>query len=242
MTLRSTAAIRSKRQCWACSRIIGSRESTSLTVPSKRDRAKLSSSGSVLCKRRKVAITCWGVCSPSSHWKSICKASSRAFLREAIQESCPLLTNKRRRPLLEESAGSFLHVGRRAAKSEQSGFEELPLRLRHFHAVIHGFHGKLHRQRAVGHDFARHGFGCSDQIFRGHNLIHQSDSVGLLGGDRLSGENQFHRSTLAHQTRQSLRPGITGDDPQLDFRLTKTSVLRGDTQRACHRQLAAAAQ
>src|SRR5271166_1708448 len=69
---------------------------------------------------------------------------------------------KLRRALLQERAGAFVLVLRRAADGEERGFEVEAFGEGHVEAVVYRFHGVLHRQRSVGDDLGGDGFGARD--------------------------------------------------------------------------------
>ncbi len=60
--------------------------------------------------------------------------------------------------------------------------------------------------------------------------------------DGLGGQNHLQRPAFPNEARQALRAAKTGDDAELDFRLTEPGILRGQPQGAGQRDFAAAAE
>src|SRR6202167_4620307 len=82
-----------------------------------------------------------------------------------------LLPLKRRRPLLQKRRSAFPFIFGRAGHGEQHRLQIQPLRQGHLHALVHGLHGVLHRQRSVGDDLRRNRFRPWYQLGRNRNFI-----------------------------------------------------------------------
>src|SRR6266481_336212 len=78
---RSIAARRSKRQFSACLTMISSSKVTSFAAPSNKRLAKSRVVSAAFALRQNFASSLAGSCWLMSHWKSICMANSRDFLR-----------------------------------------------------------------------------------------------------------------------------------------------------------------
>src|SRR5690348_7420967 len=78
---RSIAARRSKRQFSACLTMISSSRATSFAAPSNKRFANSRVVSAAFALRQNLASNLVGSCWLMSHWKSICMANSRDFLR-----------------------------------------------------------------------------------------------------------------------------------------------------------------
>src|SRR5205807_7134298 len=58
----------------------------------------------------------------------------------------------------------------------------------------------------------------------------------------LASQDEFHRLAFAHKPGQTLRTATTGNDAQIDLRLSEGSLLAGDANVASERHLASATQ
>src|SRR5712691_12365937 len=145
-------------------------------------------------------------------------------------------------PLLEKGRSAFPPVVRRPAEREQERFDEQTLIQARFQPFVHGLDGELDAHRGVGVDLPQDGFGSRDQVGLGHDLVDQPDPMGLLGVDRLAGENELKRPALPDQPGQALGASIARHDSNLHFRLRELRGLGGQPDRARHRQLAAGAE
>ena len=64
----------------------------------------------------------------------------------------------------------------------------------------------------------------------------------LLRRDHLARQHHLHGNAFAHQSRQTLRPAVSGNDSQLHLRLPQLRVFAREAHGARHRNLASAAQ
>src|SRR5205823_10962420 len=72
------------------------------------------------------------------------------------------------------------------------------------------------------------------------DFVNESDAIGFLSADNLSGKNELKRAAFADESRQTLGSATAGNHSQFHFGLTELCVLRGDSNRACHRGFATA--
>lgn len=56
-------------------------------------------------------------------------------------------------------------------------------------------------------------------------MIDQSDPVGFLCIDQITGEDEFHGAAFSDQAGQPLRSPISGNDAQIDFGLPETGCF-----------------
>src|SRR6187551_768235 len=95
-------------------------------------------------------------------------------------------------------------------------------------ALLRQLVGQLHRG---GH-----------QLGRVVDLVHEAPVVCLLGLDCASGEDDLLRKAEPDDARQALAPAPARDDPEIDLRLAKPCLPRGDADVAGEGELAAAAE
>ena len=74
------------------------------------------------------------------------------------------------------------------------------------------------------------------------HLGDQPEREGALGIDRIAGEQQLGRASVADQPGQSLGPAPARDDPELDLGLTEARGARREPDVARERELASAAE
>src|SRR2546430_2639283 len=107
-------------------------------------------------------------------------------------------------------------------------------------AQVSGFQRVLHRQRSVRENLLQDCLSALDQIGDGNDLVHQPDPIGLRRADDFSRQDELQRTSLADQPWQTLCSAAARNDSQLDFRLSELRALRGHSNGAGHRSLAAA--
>ena len=105
--------------------------------------------------------------------------------------------------------------------------------------MAHSLPGQTHSQGGAGSDQAGQGESLLQATLRRDQAVGQPGGIGVLGRERLSGQDQLHSPVGTEGARQALRPACPRHDAQLDLRLGKTRRLRGDDEIALHRQLAA---
>src|SRR3970040_1010091 len=71
------------------------------------------------------------------------------------------------RALFQKSFRSFAHVFGGAAQPEERCSQEAACYLRHLHAVVNCLHSEFYRERGVGGDFLRQGFGGGHELRQG---------------------------------------------------------------------------
>src|SRR4029077_14975541 len=125
------------------------------------------------------------------------------------------------RPLLEERRRAFLLVFRARAEAEIRGLQGEAFSLAPFEPLVHGLEGERDGQGRVREDLVQHLLRARDQLRGGNDLVDETDAVGLLGGDRVPGEDELQGPALADQAREPLRPAASGEDPELHFGLTE---------------------
>src|SRR5216683_8315383 len=149
---------------------------------------------------------------------------------------------KLRRAFFEEGGGAFLLVFRCRADAEIGRFERKPFGLAGVHPLVSRFQRELYGDRRIGRDLLQNRLGTVNQAACRNDFVDEANAIGFLRGNRLAGEDQLQRTTLSHQTRQTLRSATAGQKAQLDFGLPKSGMLRRDPHRASHRRLAASAK
>ena len=84
--------------------------------------------------------------------------------------------------------------------------------------------------------------GGLEQGSRGDDLVDEPQAQGFLGVDHVAGEQQAKRRRGADEPRQALAAAVARDEAELDFGLAEARAFGGQAIRACHGELAAAAQ
>src|SRR5258705_6529677 len=149
---------------------------------------------------------------------------------------------KLRRALFEEGGRALpLVVGRRA-KTEVRGFEQQPFALACLRAFVCRLERELDRDGRVRSNLLQDCFSARDQLSRRNDFVDESDAIGLLRADRLSGQDELQRTTLADETWQALRSAAARNESKRDFGLAELRAVRRDPDRARHRRLAATAE
>src|SRR5690349_13539305 len=90
--------------------------------------------------------------------------------------------------------------------------------------------------------FARPIFSLLQQFGLRINRIDEPDFISALGTDLIGSQQQFQSATKSDQSYQSLSSTITSDQTEFHFRLPELRIVRGQTQRARHRNFASAAK
>ena len=67
-----------------------------------------------------------------------------------------------------------------------------------------------------------------------HDFVNESDAIGFLRADHLSGKNELKRATFPDQPRQTLCSAAARNHSQFHFGLTELRVLSSDSNRASH--------
>src|SRR6202034_2485552 len=70
--------------------------------------------------------------------------------------------------------------------------------------------------------------------------IYQADAKGFVGGNHLTGENQFVSNAFSTKARQALRASITRKNSELNFGLPEFCVAAGGTHGASECEIAPA--
>src|SRR4029077_2311407 len=84
----------------------------------------------------------------------------------------------------------------------------------------------LHCERRVGENLFQNCFSTRDQLRSGHDFVNESDGVGFLSANDLSGENELKRVASADEPRQTLCSAAAWDHSKFHFRLPKFPLLR----------------
>src|ERR1700676_173616 len=165
-----------------------------------------------------------------------------AVLSESLCAAAASPTSKLRRTFLEEGGGAFLLVFGGGANAEIGSFQCKAFALAGLQPLVRGLQRELHSDRRVGRDLLQNRLGTVNQAGCRNDFVDEVDAIGFLCRDRFAGEDQLQRSTLSHQTRQTLRSATAGQQPQLDFGLPKSGMFRRDPHCASHCRLATAAE
>src|SRR6266496_2037724 len=147
-----------------------------------------------------------------------------------------------RRALFEEGVGAFLLVLGCGAEAEVRGLEPRAFALARFEPLVRRLERELDGDRSVGGDLLQDCFSARDQFSRRDDFVDESDTIGLLRGDRLSGQDELQRATLADETRQALCSAAARNESERDFGLAELRTVRRDPDRARHRRLTATAE
>src|SRR4051812_1542750 len=149
---------------------------------------------------------------------------------------------EQRRALFEEGGRALTLVVGRRAKTEVRGFQQHPFALACLRAFVCRLERELDRDGRVRSDLLQDCLGARDQFSRGNDLVDEPDTIGLLRADRLSGQDELQRATLADETREALRSAATRNESERDFGLAELRAVRRDPDRARHRRLTATAE
>src|SRR5258708_1656353 len=84
--------------------------------------------------------------------------------------------------------------------------------------------------------------GPAMQLAKSTTFVYEADTIGLLRADRLSGQDELQRATLADETWEALRSAAARNESERDFGLTELRAVRRDPDRARHRRLTATAE
>ena len=117
-------------------------------------------------------------------------------------------------------------------------------------ATCGGIGHKIRRSRkpatlipgTVCSDLLQDRLGACDQVGCRNDFVDESDAMGLLRADHLSGKDELQGAAFSDQSRQALRAAAARNESQLDFGLAELRVVHRDPDGASHRRLAAAAE
>src|SRR6202521_5957098 len=146
------------------------------------------------------------------------------------------------RAFFEEGARALLLVLGCGAKAEVGGLEQRAFALARFEPLVRRLECELDGNGSVGGDPLQDCFSARDQFSRRDDLVDEPDTKGLLRADRLSGQDELQRATLANETWQALRSAAARNESERDFGLAELRTLRRDPDRARHRRLTATAE
>src|SRR4029077_12688287 len=124
---------------------------------------------------------------------------------------------------LEEGGGALLLVFSCGANAEIGSFQCKAFALVGLQPLVRSLQRELHGDRRVGRDLLQNRLGTVNQAGCRNDFIDEANAMGFLRGNRLAGEDQLQRTTLSHQTRQTLRSATAGQQAQLHFGLPKSS-------------------
>src|SRR5437016_1522434 len=124
-----------------------------------------------------------------------------------------------RRAPLEEGGRALRLVLGCGAEAEVGGLEQRAFALARFESFVRGLERELDRDGCVRSDLLQDCFGARDQFSRGNDFVDEPDTIGLLRADRLSGQDELQRATLADETREALRSAATRNESERDFGL-----------------------
>src|SRR5882672_7094286 len=145
-----------------------------------------------------------------------------AILSKSLCAAAASPAAKLRRTFLEEGGGAFLLVFGGGANAEVGSFEGKAFALTGLQPLVRGLQRELHSDRRVGHDLLQNRLGTIDQARCRNDFVDEANAIGFLRGNRLTREDQLQRTTLSHQTRQTLRSATARQQAQLDFGLPKS--------------------
>ena len=97
-------------------------------------------------------------------------------------------------------------------------------------------------QRPARGDLLADGCRSSDRLPGRHDLVDQTDPLGLLGGQDLAGQDQLLGPSRPDHSRQALGAAGTGRDRKPHFRQPEPGSLRRDPEVAAERQFQPAAE
>src|SRR4051794_5807087 len=126
-------------------------------------------------------------------------------------DSPPLETG---RAPFEEGGGALLLVLGCGAEAEVGGLEQRAFALARFEPFVRHLECELDGNGSVGGDLLQDCFSARDQFGCRDDLVDESDTIGLLRADRLPGQDDLQRATLAHQTREALRSAAAWNESE----------------------------
>src|SRR5262249_45445793 len=138
------------------------------------------------------------------------------------------------RALLQKRLRAFLLVFRSGTESEERGFQRQAFSQASLHPSVHRIERVLHRDRGVRKDLLEDRFGARDQIGSRNDFVDESDAIGLLRADDLSGKDDLQGVALPDQPGHALRSTATRNESQFHFRLAELRVLCGHPDGASH--------
>src|SRR4029077_17054021 len=131
---------------------------------------------------------------------------------------------------------------RREGGLEQKTLMAHPLRKWRLERPIDRSLGHLHCWRVVAGNRMR-GFQRNLQkVGVRYDARNETESLRLGRSDGTAGKDEIHRKRFSDRMRQPLRPPHTGQDTELDLRLTELGVLGRNNEIAEHREFAATAK
>src|SRR5438093_4707678 len=98
------------------------------------------------------------------------------------------------------------------------------------------------RQLAFRCDLSRQSLSLAQQILRRDDLREEAQGFGLLGRDKIPGQDQLGRLRASNQPTEALRGTESRDNPEVDLRLAESCSFRSKADVATDGQLQATTQ
>src|SRR6202167_286244 len=172
--------------------------------------------------------------------------TTTAYASESLETSKRranvLLSLKLRCAFFEECRRTFFLVVGRGADCEKRGFDEQAFGHARLQPFVDGFQRVLHAKGSVRNDLLQNNFGALYDMRVRYQFVHQANAISLSRIDDVPREDELECSAFPNQTRQALRASVPWHDAKLYFWLAEFRALGGDSDGACHRHLASAAQ